>query len=70
MGTEYAIIFKNFVSRLFQWLFNLFDHKIVPNVPNIPDSKPSGNVRDYLRGTDPISPDTWNPIWHDRHNLP
>jgi hypothetical protein len=72
MGTEYAIIFKNFVSRLFQWLFNLFDHKIVPNVP---DNNPTGgsslnSVRDYLKGTDPISKDHWNPIWHDRHNLP
>jgi hypothetical protein len=41
MGTEYAIIFKNFVSRLFNWLLGLFDSKIVPNVPTNKPSNPS-----------------------------
>jgi hypothetical protein len=41
MGVEYAIIFKNFVGRIFDWLLNLFDQKIVPNVPTDKPSNPS-----------------------------
>lgn len=42
MGTEYVTIFKNFVSRVFNWLLNLFDHKVVPNVPTNKPTNPSG----------------------------
>lgn len=48
MGTEYATIFKNFVSRLFNWFLNLFDSKIVPNVPNTKPGNPSKSVFDYI----------------------
>lgn len=41
MGTEYVIIFKNFVSRIFDWFLNLFDRKIVPNIPNNKPNNPS-----------------------------
>jgi hypothetical protein len=34
----YLEFFMNFTKRLFNWIFELFDNKIVPNVP---DNKPS-----------------------------
>jgi len=36
MGHTYLEIFNNFTKRLFYWFVELFDHKIVPNVPNNP----------------------------------
>lgn len=38
MGHTYLEIFINFNKKLFNWLVEFFDHKIVPNVPN---NKPS-----------------------------
>ncbi len=38
MGHTYLEIQSNFSMRLFHWIFDLFDHKIVPNVPNPPKS--------------------------------
>jgi hypothetical protein len=38
MGHTYVEIFTNFSKRLFYWFIELFDHKIVPNVPNNPPS--------------------------------
>ena len=40
MGHTYFEIFTNLTKRLFTWFFDLFDHKIVPNVPG---DKPSIN---------------------------
>jgi len=34
MGYAYLDILSNMTSRLFNWFFNLFVYKIVPNVPN------------------------------------
>jgi hypothetical protein len=34
MGHTYLEILINFTKRLFNWIFELFDHKIVPNVSN------------------------------------
>jgi len=34
MGHTYLEIFINFTKRLFNWFVELFDQKIVPNVPN------------------------------------
>jgi hypothetical protein len=42
MGHQYLEIFMNFTKRLFYWFVELFDHKIVPNVPNNP-SLPKGD---------------------------
>jgi hypothetical protein len=42
MGHTYLEIFYNFSKRLFYWFVELFDHKIVPNVPNNPPSNSSG----------------------------
>jgi len=33
MGNNYLEIFTNFTKRLFHWFVELFDHKVVPNVP-------------------------------------
>src|ERR1700755_2893112 len=38
VGYTYFEILTNFTSRLFKWFVELFDHKIVPNVPS---NKPS-----------------------------
>jgi hypothetical protein len=40
MGHTYLEIFINSTKRLFHWFFELFDHKIVPNVPNTPPTSP------------------------------
>ena len=41
MGQTYGEIFLNFNRRLFTWIYDLFDHKIVPNVSGNPPSNPS-----------------------------
>jgi len=33
MGHSYMEIFTNITKNLFNWIFNLFDQKIVPNIP-------------------------------------
>jgi len=33
MGHSYLEIFTNFTKRLFHWFVELFDHKVIPNVP-------------------------------------
>ena len=33
MGHSYLEIFTNFTKRLFHWFVELFDHKIIPNIP-------------------------------------
>lgn len=40
VGYSYFEMLTSFIKRLFNWLFDIFDHKVVPNVPNNP-SKPS-----------------------------
>jgi hypothetical protein len=43
MGYQYIEIFMNFTKRLFNWFIELFDHKLVPNVPgnpSLPTNKP------------------------------
>jgi hypothetical protein len=40
MGHTYLEIFMNFTKRLFNWIFELFDYKVIPNVPNTPPSSP------------------------------
>jgi hypothetical protein len=39
MGHQYLEIFTNFTKRLFNWFVELFDHKVVPNVPKDGGSK-------------------------------
>lgn len=39
MGHTYFEILINFSKRLFHWFFDLFDHKVVPNLPG--EGKPS-----------------------------
>lgn len=34
MGTTYVDLFQSFIRKLFNWIFDLFDYKVVPNVPN------------------------------------
>ena len=41
MGHTYGEIFLNFNKRLFTWIYDLFDHKRVPNVSGNPPSNPS-----------------------------
>jgi small basic protein len=46
MGNTYLEIFSSLTKRLFNWFFELFDYKVVPNVPgtkpSIPKPHPSG----------------------------
>jgi hypothetical protein len=41
MGHTYLEVLFNFSKRLFNWFFELFDYKVVPNVPNNPPSAPT-----------------------------
>lgn len=36
MGSTYIDIFNRFIKNIFNWIFDFFDYKIVPNVPNNP----------------------------------
>ena len=40
LGAEYIRIMSNLVKRLFNWFVELFDYKLIPNVPSNPPSKP------------------------------
>jgi len=42
LGHQYLEIFYRFTKMLFNWFVDLFDHKVVPNVPS---SKPSGGFK-------------------------
>ena len=41
MGHEYLQLLFNFTHRIFNWFVEIFDHKIVPNVPNEPKNPKS-----------------------------
>jgi hypothetical protein len=43
MGHTYLEIFYNFTKRMFYWFVELFDHKIVPNVPSTGGGNPPSN---------------------------
>lgn len=72
MTHTYFEILGSLTNRLFNWFLNLFDHKVVPNIPN---NKPNNtnSVIDYIsspierfKGTGPIDRnDVWNPVSHD-----
>jgi hypothetical protein len=54
MGHTYLEILINFTKRLFNWFFELFDYKVVPNIPGEGASKPK------------IKTPFWNPsVTHD-----
>ena len=58
MGHTYLEIFINFNKKLFNWLFNLFDHKVIPNIPNNPSlPSNSSNVKEswFPSGTGSIN---------------
>jgi hypothetical protein len=48
MGYTYIEILTNFTKRLFHWFVELFDHKVVPNVP--------GDTGGYFSNTKPSLP--------------
>jgi hypothetical protein len=45
MGHSYIEIFINFTKRMFHWFVELFDYKVIPNVPG---DKISGNKNIWL----------------------
>ena len=65
LGNTYLEIFVNFTKRLFHWFFELFDHKIVPNLPNNPPSPKSYSFWSP-RGID----HAWNILIPNTSNLP
>ena len=46
MGHSYLELFTNFTKRLFHWFVELFDHKVIPNVPG--DKPLGGNKNIWL----------------------
>jgi len=63
LGGTYLEIFVNFTRRLFNWFFELFDYKIVPNFPSNPPS-PKRNSFWSPRGI------AWNNLIPNTSNLP
>lgn len=71
MGHTYFEILGSLTNKLFNWFLNLFDHKIVPNIPN---NKPNNSVIDSiskpiesLRNIETIKRNSsWNPLSQDK----
>ena len=61
MGHTYLEIVTNMTKKLFNWFVELFDQKIVPNVPN--NSGSGGLGRKVFHN--PIDKSVWNPISKD-----
>jgi hypothetical protein len=68
LGNTYIEIFYSLCRRLFNWLVELFDHKIVPNVPNNKPNTGFGNYRNVTKTpvidwfTDKDIKKSWNPL--------
>jgi len=67
MGHEYLQLLHNFSYRLFNWFIELFDHKIVPNVPTDPKNPKSiiskfTNPNFNSTSTAPIDKSVFNPF--------
>lgn len=46
LGGSYMEFFVTFIYKAYNWLFNIFDNKIVPNLPSNPNSQFNGwNIR-------------------------
>jgi hypothetical protein len=56
LGHTYLEMFVSFNKRLFNWLLELFDYKIIPNVPSNP-TKPTGPI---------WNPNPFNKGWEDK----
>lgn len=52
MGYSYIEIFTSATKRLFNWFVELFDHKVVPNVPGEKPNLPKYQGMHYPRGID------------------
>jgi len=68
MGHEYVQILYNFTSRLFNWFFDLFDHKVVPNVPSEPKN-PKSIISKFTKPnsfSNPIDKYSFNPFNSER----
>jgi hypothetical protein len=71
MGHEYLQMLYNFTHRLFNWFVELFDHKVVPNVPNEPKNPksfiPKFTKPDFIP-TSPLDRDVFNPFSKEKLN--
>ena len=67
IGHTYFEVLGSLTNKLFNWFLNLFDQRIVPNVPSNKPNNPSKSVIDYITSPvekmkGPISKDAWNPV--------
>jgi hypothetical protein len=60
MGHSYFEILCNIINKVFGWFLNLFDQKIVPNVPNTKPNGPSKSALDYILS--PVEKEPWKPL--------
>jgi hypothetical protein len=60
MGHSYLEIFMNFTKRLFNWIFELFDYKVIPNVPGGSSTGSTNSSKFLLRS--PIDKGAFNPF--------
>ena len=64
MGYTYIEMFTNMTKRMFNWFVELFDHKIVPNVPNNKGNGGIGTIKKVF-SSGPIDKGVWNPLSKD-----
>jgi len=62
MGHTFIEMLINVSKRLFNWFIELFDHKIVPNVPSEPK-----NPKTFIPNWTPIDKDVFNPLTKDNN---
>ena len=52
MGITYVQMVRSFFTRIFEWLLDFFDYKVIPNPPKDP-----GSVTKFFNNINP-----WNPL--------
>ncbi len=64
MGHTYVEIFYNFNRKVYNWLYNLIDSKVVPNIPkNPPSNPPITDVSSWFPKTNATIEPTNKPNW-------
>ena len=59
MGHSYLEIFSNFIKKLFNWFVELFDHKVIPNVPG--DVNSGNNTYKKIWSSGPLDKTVYHP---------
>jgi len=60
MGHSYLEIFTNFTKRMFHWFVELFDYKVIPNVPG-DNVSGTGNAYNKIWSSGPLDKTVYHP---------